>query len=328
MKLFNLFEDPRFSAIDFDAEESNTQEAEFKKNILKQIHAVYFMIKKQCQPWLKQRTSQPVYRGFRTASPGKMAFIRKVRHDRNPKDSDLKLHQMFDFFIDELGLTANRTNSMFTSGSLPVASSYGPPYVLFPVGNFNYTWSEYMNDWYSQNSNFLDFISYSGTQRESILKDQYAKKNPDIIKVLITLKKNGVERRLSSYKDDMSWGSSEHIKRNKIRYEEEKKKPLHLYINELAWNTNSYELMMEYPALRPYVMKPIKDANKQLRIHGDDNSLEDAIKSNKELMIHCDSIICVHPSIYPIIQKFLQGMTFQQVYAELDISNLGNFTSQ
>lgn len=326
MKLFNLFEDPRFSSLNFDDKESDAQEAEFKKDILKQIHAVSFMIKKQCQPWLKQRISQPVYRGFRTASSEKIAFIRKVRHDRRPKDSDQKLHDMFDFVIDQLGLTANRHNSMFTSGSLQVAASYGSPYVLYPTGNFSYTWSETMRDWYSHNNDFLGQLLLGTMERQKNLKNEYVKKNPDLMNALIKLKKQKVDIQKTSYESDQSWASKEMVKRSRARYEEERTKPLYKYLDTLV-HGSGYDLIIGYPELRPYVMQPIKVANRELQIRGDDNSLNDAIKSNHEVMIHCDSIICVHLSIYPIIQKFLQGMSFQQVYNELDMSKLGNFTS-
>ena len=116
-------------------------------------------IKEHCQPWLSQTRNgyQVVYRGLKGVNnfgedarlADNFAFIKDVRSDRKPKDTAPSLHALFDELIAKAGKVANRSNSMFVTGSPSRAKEYGKLFVVFPVGEFNYTWSYEYEDWYN-----------------------------------------------------------------------------------------------------------------------------------------------------------------------------------
>lgn len=110
-------------------------------------------IKRNCQPWLRQtnRGNYAVYRGFRSLAgkPLPIAFIQSVRKNRRPMDTSVDLHKMFNLMIQMAGKKANRSNSIFVSGTRLIAEYYGPDFVILPIGEFHYTWSADMEDWYS-----------------------------------------------------------------------------------------------------------------------------------------------------------------------------------
>lgn len=77
-------------------------------------------------------------------SPG---FVKTVRDARKPKDTDKRRHKMFNALIAAAGGIANRSNSLFCTGSFDDANTYGTVFVVYPVGSFNYTWSPFFQDW-------------------------------------------------------------------------------------------------------------------------------------------------------------------------------------
>lgn len=87
-------------------------------------------------------------------------FQRDYREDRQPKDSGKAITELFNIAIDSEGGTANRGNAIFVSGNARTASIYGEVYVVLPMGDFNYTWHEFIDDWY----NTYDSVSARGEQ--------------------------------------------------------------------------------------------------------------------------------------------------------------------
>lgn len=105
-------------------------------------------IQANCRPWLESYTGkETLYRGIRNVE--NLAFTRPVRQDRRPRDSDMETHQFFNHVISMAGGVANRSNSAFVTTDSRSAQEYGTVCVVMPVGDFNYTWSPYMQDWYS-----------------------------------------------------------------------------------------------------------------------------------------------------------------------------------
>jgi hypothetical protein len=104
-------------------------------------------IRTKCKPWLaaSKNGSITIYRGI--SDRGGLAFTKKTREDRRPKDTGAARHQAFNAAIAAAGGVANRSNSLFSSSDDDVAMQYGTAYVLIPVGNFNYTWSPNWDDW-------------------------------------------------------------------------------------------------------------------------------------------------------------------------------------
>lgn len=110
------------------------------------------MIKKYCRPWLTQAgTEQFLSRGIREpwrpeGTSRVKVFVKNIRTDRKPRDSSKKAHRIFNMLIDMVGGVANRSNSMFAHITDSYAGLYGRYYVVFPVGEFHYTWSPEFKD--------------------------------------------------------------------------------------------------------------------------------------------------------------------------------------
>lgn len=104
-------------------------------------------IQKNCQPWLSESGGGIVYRGIHH-EVDMPVFVKKIRTKRRPKDSSYDVNDAFNLLIDIAGGGATRNNSIFVSGSITIAEQYGEPYVVFPAGDFHYTWSPFFNDWF------------------------------------------------------------------------------------------------------------------------------------------------------------------------------------
>lgn len=70
-----------------------------------------------------------------------------TRKDRSPKDTKEKAHNQFDeFFKKRYGWKARSENVIFAFGSSTPAINYGKPYLVFPIGSYEYLWSEHIFD--------------------------------------------------------------------------------------------------------------------------------------------------------------------------------------
>lgn len=112
------------------------------------IEKLNVFIQKNCQPWLSQTDSGSyvAYRGIKEVDKYK-AFVQKTRPDREPTDTEPGRHRIFNILLNYANSPANRSNSIFVTGSKVAASEYGKPFVLLPIGNFNYVWSNRYADW-------------------------------------------------------------------------------------------------------------------------------------------------------------------------------------
>lgn len=91
---------------------------------------------------------QLLYRGYEMFAD--QPFQRDYREDREPKDSSKDLTNIFNLAIDSAGGKADRNNAIFVSGNARTASIYGQVYVVFPMGNFDYTWHKDIDDWFNE----------------------------------------------------------------------------------------------------------------------------------------------------------------------------------
>lgn len=102
----------------------------------------------ECRDYF-QEVGQPLgllYRGYKNQSV--KSFIRPFRDNREPVDSSLALTTVFNAAIEEAGGTADRMNSIFTTNETRQAVGYGPLHVVFPLGDFNFTWHDGVGDWW------------------------------------------------------------------------------------------------------------------------------------------------------------------------------------
>lgn len=98
-----------------------------------------------------------MYRGYEKYS--EEPFQRPFRDNREPKDSGLYHQDLYNLAIEAGGGTANRSNSIFVSGNMVHARKYGEVYVVFPMGDFNYTFHLGIKDWYDKLGNILEGIA-------------------------------------------------------------------------------------------------------------------------------------------------------------------------
>jgi hypothetical protein len=100
------------------------------------------VIQKECRPYLEQRASdgQELYRGFGNLSAYSLAVIKNVREDRVPRDSSNLQNMFFIDLIAHKGCKANRNNSTFVTVSRNKADGFGQPHIIFPIGEFSFTW--------------------------------------------------------------------------------------------------------------------------------------------------------------------------------------------
>lgn len=119
-------------------------------------------IKRDCGPWLKKSNGFLAYRGYEhylsngfvkmvpTPEENKGTddfLIGSVRTDRHPKDSPPWLHDALnEYFKSKTGVPV-RSASLFCIGDRSIASNYASNvYCVFPIGDFNYTWSKLVAD--------------------------------------------------------------------------------------------------------------------------------------------------------------------------------------
>jgi hypothetical protein len=147
MKLFELLtEAPRkdaYAAKSFFGTDDNA-----KKIVLARGKKVAQFIKTKCKPWFQEseKGKHKFYRGFQRGA-NEVAFTKKVRTNRQPKDSGKREHEAFNTLIKLGGGKANRSNAVFASSDRYVAEEYGQVFVVIPVGEYTYTWHDYYDDW-------------------------------------------------------------------------------------------------------------------------------------------------------------------------------------
>ncbi len=108
------------------------------------------LIKKDCKPFLQRIGnkigSYKLYRGMGFAE-NKDTIVRKsVRlGDRRPMSTAQSKHDRYNkFFVTMFGEPFR--NALFVSGDEDMAKYYGEPYVIFPIGDFDWVWSTAIND--------------------------------------------------------------------------------------------------------------------------------------------------------------------------------------
>jgi hypothetical protein len=105
---------------------------------------------KDCAPYLKEisydLTEHRLFRGMHGASLSTMFSKYPVMKDRLPLDTDEKLHDHADDWFYKKFKIRFRTQATFASGSQRVAEEYGDPFIIFPIGKFDYCYSNIYGD--------------------------------------------------------------------------------------------------------------------------------------------------------------------------------------
>lgn len=221
-------------------------------------------IGKNCMPFLKEAKYHILYRGVNTSS-GKVsadhtdpiAFIKPVRQDRIPLNSNKFMTNFFNTMIKDTGLVANRNNAIFCSGDKAVAVTYGKVYAVIPIGQFNYTWSPAADDW---------FLNYHTLRRVFEFKERYQNSRNSVEEVY---------RMIRHYISDTERGSIEDV---------------------LALPKQKQDEWVD-TVLNKLIDRVIEE--EPLELEGDDGTLTKAIISGHEIMIKCDEVLYIDPSLAP-----------------------------
>jgi len=120
---------------------------------------VISFIQNNCQPYLKENPNNKniLYRGTNSSE---QCYIKSIRTDRNPSGSNKSIHDIFDDAFKKAGFVATRSNSLFVTPSVYQASEYGNVYVVFPIGDFNYTYSNEVVDLLNETSNIINKLGF------------------------------------------------------------------------------------------------------------------------------------------------------------------------
>lgn len=257
------------------------------------------LIKRDCQPYLNQIAKyggQILYRGLENTNNASF-IIRNVRKDRLPAGINVPLHQILVDIFKKLGFNANRDNSIFCTGDKNQATIYGIPYVIFPVGHFDFTWSPKVTDLYNQFSDYSDVDKI----KDTYIKIKYNNSDEqifqrDVAKIDNVLKHNNDEilfRSIRDYKNNhVIWYG---IKNDfTIR--------LHDLIKQVIPEPEFSNIMISgaQPLYNPEVIfKKIKALDYQ------HTNLQEAIDSHKEIMISCEKFYAVAEWNYRPVQNLL-----------------------
>lgn len=128
--------------------------------------SVIELIRRDCQPFLADRGTTNLFRGFNPRSKTVKEvhtdlYIGTPRADRQPTDSPMWLHNALDdMFMRESGKRF-RSNGLFCTPLASTANNYAVGGkalgAIFPIGKFDYAWSKAINDAYQVFDSDFDF---------------------------------------------------------------------------------------------------------------------------------------------------------------------------
>lgn len=143
----------------------------FEANNLSGDELIDFIIK-NCRPFLHiNKNLDPLYRGMHNRGGVDVGegYIQTVRTDRTPRDTKKVIHDYTNRYFQERGFSANRSNSLFVTGSYTQASDYGTSmFLIFPIGSFSFAWSMRIPDL------FWITVDYP-----PVIRRRYEAENPD-----------------------------------------------------------------------------------------------------------------------------------------------------
>ena len=136
-------------------------------------------IEQNCQPVLREiattksattwagrkspGTIQLLYRGIKNQDDS--IFISTVRKNRNPKDTSDDFHQLFDNSFFKIFGWKPRSEGLFATGKMSDTKMYGLTFVIFPIGDFDFIYSEEISDLFvalenmAINNNFIEELN-------------------------------------------------------------------------------------------------------------------------------------------------------------------------
>lgn len=213
----------------------------------------------RCEPWMKHARGKNNFFLHRFGYNAIPRFAIKQLASRTPRDTASAYHRLMNRLIKYADKTANRQNSIICNPDTGADAEYGNyHYVLIPIGNFNYTWSPQMKDWYLglESEAAKLFLKYKLWRMYKV--PDGGDENPEP-REMITRFESGIQDLHSSeQRDAVNQFLNKYVDATKINLTYAK-----TFANEI--------------------------------IKGDDNSLDDAVLNypNNEIMIRCEAAACI-----------------------------------
>lgn len=215
-------------------------------------------VNEHCQPYIHENPyfeTNRLYRGMKT--PSTIASINTIRKDRLPKDTAKQVQKELDEEFISQGFKAIRSNSMFCIGESYNAEEYGEVHVVYPMGNFEYTWSPEIRDLTVALYNQTDASKFVPSDNKTLNVDEF----PESIRISIDARaeNKGLEK------------LSGHISTNDLikLYPDNVPKSISYYfskLNLIRIDTNFSEIVKEYQTTD--LVKAIESGN-EIMITGD-----------------------------------------------------------
>lgn len=115
---------------------------------IQSIETAIQLIKKDCGKYLNEiKHPQDViaYRGIKNKE-NLILTKNFVRFDRKSKDTSKALSNKIDNWFKKMFNIAFRSSAIFIVGNISTAMEYGQPFIIFPIGDYDYCWSERYSD--------------------------------------------------------------------------------------------------------------------------------------------------------------------------------------
>lgn len=314
MTMYELFEQKLANLLEIDRDER------------KQIHEAITIVLRDCQPWIRESKGKIVYRG--SSDKGEIARV-PVRKDRKPLDSDEDYHGTLKAIIKKAGKSATRDNAVFVSGSLRTAKTFtrgesAQTYIVFPIGDFKYTWSTVVEDTahvnqvhstiakslrrdYDMSAYLPDFYQFNIKHFESFVSEieLYRKRAIEQAEAIIAApSKKSSDEEMDEWASEAADRADERRLRNAKAFMELDAKSIRFGYHIISPHSHLRDVLMTMDDSWQAVFK---DFDKRFRdsyydaiastYKGDDGTLPAAIESNHELMIECDEVYLISRQI-------------------------------
>lgn len=119
-----------------------TQATEIETDSLQQMGQI---VKKDCSKFLRLSKGYPLFRGFsRDVGPfmDETLYKKRTRKDRRPKATDLRAYEALNKWLEKNGFARRDKSVIVTSNSKHTEIFGAFVGVVYPIGNFKYTWVE------------------------------------------------------------------------------------------------------------------------------------------------------------------------------------------
>jgi hypothetical protein len=271
---------------DFDGEDD-------EEALTNQANYLIEYILKHCKSYITKNPRHDKFqllRGFNGLDFEEDKFeVLKTHMKRKPLNTPEKLHNtMIQAFI-KAGFKAHRGNSLFCSGSMKQIKQYGEPCVIYPMGDFNFTWSRSVTDFYNEWNKIL-----SSTKITNL--DEIMSMNRDATERAVI--ETGELRPLMTSKGALNITAKDIEQLGRFETTQFTK---NLFYALRSKGIDQDEVLSKADFSLPELQFWLRENYKE-------DNIEEAIEYNREIMVHCDEAIYVEYAFFrdhviPLLRK-------------------------